>query len=79
MVKITWVAPNAGTWTTLGNWSPAQIPGAADDVLFDGSGADLSFVATSTVANLTLNDPTTLLTVTATGFAHFTLAASSQR
>ena len=64
MAKITWVAPNAGTWTTLGNWSPAQIPGAADDVLFDGSGADLSFVATSTVANLTLNDPTTLLTVT---------------
>ncbi len=64
MAKITWVAPNPGTWTTLGNWSPAQIPGAADSVLFDGSGSDLSFVGTSTVANLTLNDPTTLLTVT---------------
>jgi len=77
MAKITWVAPNAGTWTTPGNWSPSQIPGAADDVLFNGSGADLSFVTTSSVANLTLNDPTTLLTVTGVLTVANNLAISS--
>ena len=63
MTKLTWVAARAGTWTTPGNWSPSQVPGAADDVLFDGSGADLSFVRTETVNALTLDDPTTLLAV----------------
>ena len=63
MTKLTWVATKSGTWTTPGNWSPSQVPGAADDVLFDGSGADLSFVRTQTVNTLTLDDPTTLLSV----------------
>lgn len=63
MTKLTWVATRSGTWTTPGNWSPSQVPGAADDVLFDGSGADLSFVRTQTVNTLTLDDPTTLLSV----------------
>ena len=63
MAKMTWVASKAATWTTPGNWSPAQVPGAADDVLFDGGGADQSFVGTQTVTTLTLDDPTTLLSV----------------
>ena len=63
MAKISWVASKAGIWTTPGNWSPAQVPGAADDVLFDGGGADQSFVGTQTVTTLILDDPTTLLSV----------------
>ncbi|MGE0221663.1 MAG: Hint domain-containing protein [Acetobacteraceae bacterium] len=66
MTKLTWVAVNPGTWTSPGNWSPAQMPGAADDVVFDGSGNALSFVSSTSIHTLTIADPTTLLSATGT-------------
>jgi hypothetical protein len=64
MATLTWIAVNPGSWSTAGNWSPAQTPGSADTVLFDGSGNAFSVVGTATVAGLTMNDPNLILTET---------------
>ena len=64
MATLTWIAVNPGSWSTAGNWSPAQTPGSADTVLFDGSGNAFSVVGTATVAGLTMNQPNLILTET---------------
>jgi len=32
---ILWIEPAGGEWSKASNWSPAQVPGATDNVLFD--------------------------------------------
>ena len=66
MATLTWTAPANGFWSTGGNWTPAQVPGAADTVVFDGTGADLSFVGETTIAELSVTDPGALITASGT-------------
>ncbi len=66
MATLTWTAPANGFWSTGGNWTPAQVPGAADTVVFDGTGADLSFVGDTTIAELSVTDPGALITASGT-------------
>ena len=35
MTTITWTSSLSGSWATASNWSPAQVPGSADDALID--------------------------------------------
>lgn len=55
MATITWTSAVAGNWNTGANWSGGVVPGAADDVVFDGTG----------VGNCTLDVNATVLSVSA--------------
>jgi len=66
MATLTWTTPTTGNWSTDGNWTPSGKPGAADTALFDGTGADLSFVNDFTIQALVVNDPSALITVSGT-------------
>ncbi len=76
MATLTWVSAAGGFWSTAANWSPAQAPGGADDVLFNAGGLGLSFVNGATVTSMTLTDASNL--VTATGILNVTGAATIQ-
>src|SRR5215510_9862259 len=62
MAIIHWLNPVSGTWETTGDWSPAGLPGASDDVFIDATGA--TYVVTSTqdnaAATLTIGASATL-------------------
>ena len=55
-----WVASSAGTWNDTSNWSAssggssgASVPGASDDVFFDGNGTgDCTLNINASVASL---------------------------
>ncbi len=76
MATLTWTSAAGGLWSTASNWTPAQAPTGVDSVLFDGTGADLSFVSGTTIQGMTLNDASAL--VTATGVLNVTNFASIQ-
>src|SRR5262245_9752127 len=42
--NLTWVGPKDGLWSTPANWVQAQIPGAADTVIFNGLTKDTDSV-----------------------------------
>ncbi len=52
--SVTWVGPNFGAWSGAANWSPAQVPGAADDVSLQLSGNVFYDLPASTIESLTL-------------------------
>jgi hypothetical protein len=66
MATLTWTTSKTGNWSTKENWTPAGKPGAADTALFDGTGADSSFVNDFTIQSLVVNDPSALITVSGT-------------
>lgn len=59
MPTKTWIATTASTWATAASWSPAAVPIAGDDVVFDGSASGQCTVAAATV---------TILSLTTTGY-----------
>ena len=56
-MTISWNAGTSGLWNTAANWSPAQVPGAADDAAIAAAGNYLVLANGSVAVNsLTLND-----------------------
>ena len=39
---IRWAQPVSGNWGVAANWTPAQVPGAADSVSITNEGSDHS-------------------------------------
>lgn len=76
MATLTWVSAAGGFWSSTANWNPVQVPGGADDVLFNAGGLGLSFVNGATVTSMTLTDAANL--VTATGILNVTGGAAIQ-
>ena len=63
MTTRTWVNGAAGSWNTAADWSPASVPGAADDVVL-GVGANVGIYASSVQAgSVSLTDPTAELSI----------------
>ena len=61
MATIAWKTGTSGVWASAPNWAPAQVPGAADDVLINGAASYLVTVAGVTVDSVALNDPSAAL------------------
>jgi hypothetical protein len=59
MATKTWISNVASTWATAGSWSPAGIPAAGDDVIFNGTNNGQCTVGAVT---------NTLLSLTTTGY-----------
>ena len=59
MATKTWIATTASTWATAGSWSPAGVPAAGDDVIFNGTNNGQCTVGAAT---------NTLLSLTTTGY-----------
>src|ERR1035437_641597 len=52
---IVWQGAATGDWNTAGNWSPAQVPGAADNAFFTNSGTfTVTLSANSLVGSVTV-------------------------
>lgn len=60
MPTKTWIATTNSTWATAASWSPAAVPIAGDDVVFNGSANGQCTVAAATV---------TILSLTTTGYS----------
>ena len=82
----TWVATAAGTWGTAGNWSPAGIPVATDDILFNSTsafnctiGGSVNPVNSITIASgyTGVIDNTSASSISITGAAGFSQSAGS--
>ncbi|BBO36484.1 PEP-CTERM sorting domain-containing protein [Lacipirellula parvula] len=73
----SWSAGN-GNWATGGNWSPAGVPGAADDVLIgphiNAANEIVTLNANASVDSLTIIDGMTLRTAT----GHLVVAGTTQ-
>ena len=64
MTTITWSSGTSGLWTTASNWSPAQMPGAGDDVLVTLPGSyTISGVPIAPINSLTLDDADAVISV----------------
>ena len=59
MPTKTWIATTASTWATAASWSPAAVPIAGDDVVFNGTNNGQCTVGAATV---------TVLSLTTTGY-----------
>jgi hypothetical protein len=66
----TWNNTAGGSWATGGNWSPAGVPAANDDIIIPAFSG--STTAITNVPNITLNS----LTFTGTGFSWLQASAS---
>ena len=56
MATITWIAGSAGNWNTGINWSGGVVPGASDDVVFDGTGlGNCTLDVNVSVLSITIN------------------------
>jgi hypothetical protein len=68
---IHWINGSGGNWSTAGNWSPAQIPTASDEVYIDAGGSYTVIVSTAEAAGIlhvgTGISGTQTLAVTVTG------------
>jgi subtilase family serine protease len=52
---LTWTNSNGGNWNVAANWSPNQVPGAADDAYITNNGSyTVTLNASATVGSLTL-------------------------
>lgn len=51
-MDIHWAKPVNGSWSMASNWSPAQVPGAADRAFIDAAGASPYTVTLSTEASV---------------------------
>lgn len=56
--SYTWNGSLSNAWTNAGNWSPAGIPGAADNVTIVTGGNNCFLVANASINNLTLTSGT---------------------
>jgi hypothetical protein len=64
MTTITWTSGTSGLWTTASNGSPAQVPGAGDDVLVTQPGSyTISGVPIAFINSLTLADADAVISV----------------
>ena len=61
MTTISWKTAGSGLWASAANWSPAQIPGAADTALIDGVTSYLISISGATVGSIQLNNPAATL------------------
>ncbi len=81
MATKTWIATIASTWATAASWSPAGIPAAGDDVIFNGTNNGQCTVgaATNTLLSLVTTGYTGNLIVNArlTVGGNITLSASN--
>lgn len=59
MPTKTWIATTASTWATAASWSPAAVPIAGDDVVFNGTNNGQCTIGAATV---------TILSLTTTGY-----------
>ena len=59
MATKTWISAVASTWATAASWSPAGVPAAGDDVIFNGTNTGQCTVGAAT---------NTLLSLTTTGY-----------
>jgi alpha-tubulin suppressor-like RCC1 family protein len=58
---ITWAGTVSTDWSNLANWSPAQVPGAGDDVTIpSGTPHDPALTAGAFTRDLTVQSPATL-------------------
>jgi hypothetical protein len=70
--ELVWTNLAGGTWSTAANWSPNQIPAAADSAFITNSGTyTVTVNATANIANLTLGD------TNATGIQKLTVSAGT--
>ena len=53
-VNRTWSGPNNGDFNTAGNWTPAGIPGAADNVFITEGNMTINMSANRTINNFTV-------------------------
>src|SRR5438105_4976987 len=59
-----WVGPSNGNWSTATNWSPAGVPGAGDDLIFNTNtlvNMDLASVTVNSIL-VTVNSTARLYT-----------------
>ena len=81
MATKTWIATTASTWATAASWSPAGVPAAGDDVIFNGTNNGQCTVgaATNTLLSLVTTGYTGNLIVNArlTVGGNVTLSASN--
>jgi hypothetical protein len=81
MATKTWISAVASTWATAASWSPAGVPAAGDDVIFNGTNNGQCTVgaATNTLLSLTTTGYTGNLIVNArlTVGGNVTLSASN--
>ncbi|WP_400190466.1 DUF4394 domain-containing protein [Hymenobacter sp. B81] len=59
---LTWTGAVSTDWGTAGNWSPAQVPGANDDVIIPNVANDPVVSGAQQARNLTLGSGATLTT-----------------
>jgi hypothetical protein len=52
--QITWTNPAGGTWNSALNWSPNQVPGAADTAIITNNSMTVSLDVSPTVGGITL-------------------------
>lgn len=57
--SITWVATTPGDWNNASNWSPAQVPGADDDVIIH-SGGDVTISSNQQAQSITTDQGSTV-------------------
>src|ERR1039457_5045466 len=65
---ITWTNTSGGSWSVTNNWSPHQVPGAADTALITTSGNyTITLNVNAQVAGLTLGAASGIQTLTVSG------------
>lgn len=75
---IHWNNPAGGDWGTAANWSPAQVPTSADDVIVDLAGTYTILVTGSRQANsLAVDSGTAVIEVRAISGNHATLTLAA--
>lgn len=56
MTAISWKSTVSGNWSTASDWSPAQVPGLADDVTIAVTGANYTLTVTTAHATPSLTE-----------------------
>src|SRR6185503_8734170 len=75
---ISWNNALGGSWETPGNWSPPQVPGAADDARITLAGTySVTLGASTGIRSLTLGAASGTQTLTSAGSSTLALAESS--
>jgi hypothetical protein len=61
---VSWTAPVSGTWSTASNWTPATVPGAANQADIAVAGAyTVTFCKSETVGSLDISDANAILSI----------------
>jgi hypothetical protein len=74
--NITWTGSSGGNWGDASNWTPATVPGAADNVTFNTSVTVNMNGVTVNIASLNVTNNSTVL-LSSNGLTDFNVSAAS--